>query len=138
MAFSGCLVAMWVARMTLVANPTMMDPSQGFVYECTRCGFEFLVPRNDWDIQQSAMGPFGAAKNCPLCQAKAVFAIPCSQCRANIIRPASDICPDCGVNIVEAINRRVKEAMARRAAQRAAQQASTRAAPPVGGRQAQP
>jgi hypothetical protein len=123
---STSFVLAWLfVKLLLLANPYQLAPQEAFVFECARCGMEFMTPRNDEQILQNPMGPFGVSKHCPLCQGSALFAIPCPQCRASIIRPPDDICPDCGVNIVEALNRKVEEALRRNAAQRAQTQSQS-------------
>ena len=125
MILTGQWVSWWMVKMLLATNPLMLGAGEGFVFECTRCGTEFVVVRDDWEVLQSSMGPYGVTKNCPLCQARAICTIPCVKCRANILRPGDNICPDCGVNIQEALSQKVREAKARAAAARAARQAQT-------------
>lgn len=121
MSGMGMAIGLWALNLLLSANPYHLAPEQAFVFECTVCHMEFLLPREDAEILRNSMGPMGVVKHCPLCQGNALWAIPCVDCRANIIKPADSICPDCGVDIQEALNRKVQAAVAKKAAQRAQQ-----------------
>ena len=128
MIMSGQWLSLWMLKMLLLTNPLMLTEGEGFVFECTLCGGEFVVVRDDWEVLQSSMGPYGVTKNCPLCQGRAICTIPCAKCRANILRPQDNICPDCGVNIQVALAEKVRQAKARAAAQRALKETQTRPA----------
>ena len=111
--FAIALVVIVVVAIGLTVWQTVLRPSgNAFVFECTKCGYQFNVPQDDKEVLSNAMGPMGVTKVCPKCDQKAaLWANKCPSCGKNMLTKPDGTCPRCGVNVKQFVDEKVRKAM---------------------------